>query len=453
MKNKKGFTLIELLAVIVILAIIALIAVPQILRILNNARKSAAEDTVYGVAESANTYISDLMLDNSGDYPNIELKFECNGTKCSLTSTSKTALTTAGITFKENLEIKGKVPKSGTIKIASDGRTITGTALVVNSYTCSYLNEKASCNGNNSGNNTTASNSFASDSWSTIAANVRAGKTENYHVGDTKILEMDVDGNGEPEKYSLRIVNTTTPSECSQEGFSQTACGFVVEFGGSNNPPKDSNGNLITKRIINAKTYLETATSTGSSNSNEQEPTETATSTGTASTTTNGNYINDIITVRRMNPYTNGTTNGDGNKGGWEYSELRNHVNTDIYNLLPSELKNVIKNTTVVSGHGPNDSNNFTTTDKLYLLSTKEIGLNADYDTAKNETRILDYYNSNNNDNSRTKKHNGSNRNWWLRSANYQSDNDFYVVNEEGNLFINNYSYNPYCVSLAFRIG
>ena len=42
MKENKGFTLIELLSVIVILAVIALIAIPQVIKILNKARISAA---------------------------------------------------------------------------------------------------------------------------------------------------------------------------------------------------------------------------------------------------------------------------------------------------------------------------------------------------------------------------------------------------------------------------
>ena len=30
--------------------------------------------------------------------------------------------------------------------------------------------------------------------------------------------------------HTLRIANKSTPSECSTESFSQTACGFVLEF-------------------------------------------------------------------------------------------------------------------------------------------------------------------------------------------------------------------------------
>ena len=49
--SKRGFTLIELLAVIVILAVIALIAIPQVIKILNKARISAAEDTTSGIVK------------------------------------------------------------------------------------------------------------------------------------------------------------------------------------------------------------------------------------------------------------------------------------------------------------------------------------------------------------------------------------------------------------------
>ena len=60
--SKKGFTLIELLAVIVILAIIALITVPQVIKILNKSRISAAEDTTSGIVKSAENYVVDFML-------------------------------------------------------------------------------------------------------------------------------------------------------------------------------------------------------------------------------------------------------------------------------------------------------------------------------------------------------------------------------------------------------
>ena len=49
---KKGFTLIELLAVIIILAIIALISTPIVLDVVEGAKKSAFESTVYGIIDA-----------------------------------------------------------------------------------------------------------------------------------------------------------------------------------------------------------------------------------------------------------------------------------------------------------------------------------------------------------------------------------------------------------------
>ena len=202
--------------------------------------------------------------------------------------------------------------------------------------------------------------------------------------------------------HTLRIANKSTPAECTTTGFSQTACRFVLEFA-------------------------------------------------------------DIITTHRMNPYADETTTpGHGNIGGWPVSEMRTYVNSDIYNALPTALKNGIINTTVVSGYGLNDSSNFTSTDKLYLLSTKEVwGKEGTTnfitnDTAEVETRQLDYYSSQNVTTSNyagaIKQRNGSNYYWWLRSAYYNTNSYFYTVNSNGNL--NHYSSHTINgVSPAFRIG
>ena len=235
--------------------------------------------------------------------------------------------------------------------------------------------------------------SFNGHSWETIINNVRSGNTSNYNVGDTKTVDM-----GSLGTHTIRIANKSTPAECSTTGFSQTACGFVLEFA-------------------------------------------------------------DIITTHRMNLYTDGTTNGDGNKGGWPASEMRTYVNSDIYNALSSELKNGIINTTVVSGHGPNDSTNFTSTDKLYLLDAKEIygdSFTNQYNTAKDSERQLDYYSSQNvttsNYSGAIKQRNGSNDYWWLRSAYSRTSSPFYIVANYGN-WSNGISSSTSGVSPAFRIG
>ena len=242
--------------------------------------------------------------------------------------------------------------------------------------------------------------SFADDSWSTIVSSVELGNTDNYNIGDTKTIDMGTFGT-----HTLRIANMSEPEECEDPDFSETACGFVLEFA-------------------------------------------------------------DIITTHRMNPRDSSvTTSGNGNIGGWPASEMRTYVNSDIYNALPEELRNEIIKTIVISGHGANDSTNFRSVDNLYLLSTHEVWEDVDgnasggidyYDTAYNNTRQLDYYSSQNVTTSSysgaIKKYNGSNDYWWLRSAESYVSNNFYRVDSNGSWFDAN-SGNPYGVSPAFRIS
>lgn len=68
----------------------------------------------------------------------------------------------------------------------------------------------------------TEPSSFESDSWETIANAVRL-KDYPYKVGDSKSVDMGDFGT----KY-VRISNTT---ECTNGEASETACGFVLEFG------------------------------------------------------------------------------------------------------------------------------------------------------------------------------------------------------------------------------
>ena len=68
--------------------------------------------------------------------------------------------------------------------------------------------------------------SFATDSWATIKKAVQDNNTSAYNVGDTKIVEIW------SSNYTLRIANKTTGEHCGDNDttYSQTACGFVVEF-------------------------------------------------------------------------------------------------------------------------------------------------------------------------------------------------------------------------------
>lgn len=87
-------------------------------------------------------------------------------------------------------------------------------------------------NGNATGNNPASAEpipapvSFATDSWATIKKAVQDNNTSLYNVGDTK--EVNINGTD----YTVRIANKTTGEHCGDEdtAYSQTACGFVVEF-------------------------------------------------------------------------------------------------------------------------------------------------------------------------------------------------------------------------------
>lgn len=154
MKKKNGFTLIELLAVIVILAVIALIAVPQILKILNKARKSAAEDTTYGIVKAAENYVTNFMLENNGTMPSESLEFICDGSSCNLSTT----LTGYNLTGLDKLDFKGTKPTDGTITISNNGVNIVANNLQINGYSCNYTNGNATCtSGSSSENNPTPS--------------------------------------------------------------------------------------------------------------------------------------------------------------------------------------------------------------------------------------------------------------------------------------------------------
>ena len=146
-KKNRGFTLIELLAVIVILAIIALIAVPQVIKILNKSRLSAAEDSTYGIIKSVDTYVANFMLKNDGSFPTGQMKFNCNSGGCKL----DTNLTGYNLNGLEELNFKGSKPRDGEVVVSNNGQTIKVNNLKINGFICNYPNNdgKVSCENSN----------------------------------------------------------------------------------------------------------------------------------------------------------------------------------------------------------------------------------------------------------------------------------------------------------------
>ena len=376
--KRNGFTLIELLAVIVILAIIALIATPIVLDIIKDTKESS-------LLRSAEFYIS--AVENSVAKEKMK-DATYNPNTCKIENKK---LYCDGITEELKVDVEGEMPESGNITFSNgdikdvtlkyeEGKTIVKNAQGKLVYTTIPTPK-----------------SFSEDSWETIVANVKAGNTSAYKVGDTKEIALTGFTNTEENSnglYTIRVANNSTPEECNTEGFSQTACGFVIEFV-------------------------------------------------------------DIITERTMN-------SSDTNVGGWPASEMRTYVNNDIYNALPEGLKENIINTKVVSSHGSTDGEtNFTSEDKIYLLSTKEVWgkegttNTIDYDTAEAETRQLDYYKANGvttaSSSGAIKNYNGSSTIWWFRSADLERTDSFCGQHGTDGWIMDSAS-STYGVAVAFRI-
>ena len=360
MKNK-GFTLVELLAVIAILALLVIIALPNVLKMFNQAKKDTfltEAKTIY--KEISKKYISETM----------------RGNKISIISNdnNKLELESNDLKYKVKLNNDGSIKK---FEVSNGNYCISGKFNNLSDLTTDKITE-GKCE-------ETSPKNFSTDDWETIIDAIREGNTSKYNVGDTKEIDL-----GSYGKHTLRIANKSTPSECSNTNFSQSACGFVLEFA-------------------------------------------------------------DIITTHKMNDTAI-------NVGGWPASSMYTFVNNDIYNAIPDEIKDAIIDTTVVSGHGKRDTENFTSTDKLYLLSTAEVWAQGSSNTisddaARDVTRQLDYYKnlgtSTTNRSGAVKK---SGYAWWLRVANSSDNNNFYRVNNRGDWSNNNAS-TTNGVSPAFRLG
>ncbi len=373
---KKGFTLIELLAVIVILAIIALIATPMILNIINDSKNESEKVSKELYLDAVIQAIAKENLNN-----------EFNPSICTIESDGN-------LLCIQNSKIEN-------LKVEVNGTRPCGGAIALNSLEVTNEAVEFTCD----------SPSFAKDDWLTIIANIRLGKNV-YKVGEEKEIVLS----GEEfnnQSFTVRIANISNDESegCGGEDFSETACGFVVEF-----------VDIITRHVMNTEN-----TNIGGWKDSEMRE-----------------YLNVI--------------EGKENSG-------------TIYKALPDELKSGIKDTKVISGHGKGDTsgeatnNNFETTDKIYLLSFHEVyedGTSnkvSQYDTGYDKTRQLDYYRNykeqgvtTDSDEGAIKNYQNSATYWWLRSAYSFFTNSFYLVGTFDGWSKDTAS-SAHGVAPAFRIG
>ena len=119
MKNKNGFTLVELLAVVILLSVISLIVVPQVMKLVNDIKKGAAEDSVYG-------YINAILYKITLDEPTVSGNKITDGTY------------NVGDIL---VNVKGSLPKSGSFDIKR-GKVVNAIFCVGN-YRVVYEKDKA----------------------------------------------------------------------------------------------------------------------------------------------------------------------------------------------------------------------------------------------------------------------------------------------------------------------
>ena len=236
--------------------------------------------------------------------------------------------------------------------------------------------------------------SFANDSWSTIKENINKNNTDCYKVGHEKNVSI----NG--TNYKVRIANKSTPPECNNSNFSQTACGFVVEF-----------AYIVGIRAINSP-----STNVG----------------GWPATAiriyANETFYNKLPEELRKVIKSTKVVSGNGS-GDW--------------------------NTSRTDG-------NWESEDKIYLLSAHEVWEDgtrvpiSKEDTAYDQTRQLDYYANlgvtTSNYTGTINKNKGSISHWWLRTAFSSDDTSFFEVSDTGLWAISDSHYNI-GFAPAFRIG
>ena len=360
--NKKGFTLVELLAVIAILALLVIIALPNVLKMFNQAKKDmflTEAKTIY--KEISKKYISETM----------------RGNKISIISNTNNKLDLES----NNLKYKVKLNNDGSIKkfeVSNGNYCISGKFNNLSDLTTDKIIE-GKCE-------ETSPKNFSTDDWETIIDAIREGNGSEYAVGSTKEVNLGTYGT-----HTLRVANTSTPSECSGTGFSQSACGFVLEF-----------ADIITTHKMN-----DTNTNVGGWPATSMR------------TFVNNDIYNAIPSELRSAIIDTTVVSGHGSTSG-----ETNFTSTDkLYLLAPKEIYT-----------------DFNDTDD----TAKDLTRTLDYYKAQGVTTR---------NHSEAKKKNGTNADWWwLRAARSNASNNFYYVSSIGS-YTNNIADDTNGVSPAFRIG
>ena len=258
--------------------------------------------------------------------------------------------------------------------------------------------ENASATGNGSASKASDDPvSFATDSWATIKTAVYNNNTSLYHVGDTKTVTIGANN------YTVRIANKSTAQNCGNSDYSQTACGFVVEFADiiTTMQMRDSYTNVGGYPATLVFDYL--------------------------NNTLLGQLPNDLQSVIEPTRVISGYGNNE----------------TDSANFTSTSQKLYLLSGVEVHGADEYDTAASTTSQLDYYIGmTGETG-DCDWHPGCTTT----YYNR------AIKQYNDTNTYWWLRPASSYSCDGFLLIASDGG-YLNNYNaHTTNGVSPAFRIA
>ena len=138
------------------------------------------------------------------------------------------------------------------------------------------------------------------------------------------------------------------------------------------------------------------------------------------------------------------------NVGGWNSCEMRTYLNTDVWAMLPSDIKAVIIEKTHLRTEGNQSSTLVSASDKLWLCTNYEVGGTGQGESDTNNI----HYSIFPDQASRIKYRTGQSSagGWWLSSPNTGNTTNFRFVNGGGYLD-SDYATYTYRIALGLRIG
>lgn len=142
------------------------------------------------------------------------------------------------------------------------------------------------------------------------------------------------------------------------------------------------------------------------------------------------------------------------NAGGWPASEMSSQTMGIVYNMLPNDLKPLVKQVKVPSSAGDRSGTIVYADNYCFLPSASELYPYSTYNSvAFNEGAIYQYY-SNTNNSAKIKQRSGTNTSWYLRSPYLGASNYYCLVTEAGAVYGNIiYPTQPLGVSVCLVIG